>query len=70
MCLQKTMLPTKCPTPERKVTEDNAQRAHDIKLRRINVDATCFIDVDTTSFWHQMSTEWSVKKRSHEVRVK
>ena len=36
---------------------EKAQRAHDVKMSRINVDATLFrTDVDMTSFWHQMST--------------
>ena len=37
---------------------EKAQRAHDVKWRRINVSATWWrrIDVDTTSFWHQMPT--------------
>ena len=35
-----------------------SQEAHDVKWRHINVDATWLrrIDIDTTSFWHQMPT--------------
>ena len=37
-----------------------AQRTHDIKWHRIYFDATwwCRIDVDRTSFWHQLPTGW------------
>ena len=37
---------------------EKSQRAHDVKWRRTHVAATWFrrINVDTTSFWHQMPT--------------